>query len=141
MILDYRTMELPLQITYRELDPSDELSRLIREEAAKLDRYFDRIVSCRVVVEREQRHLRSGAPFHVRIDIGVPGDELTIGANPGFRMPAAGDEPARRRKSAEVAAMYKDPVLAVRDAFRRARRRLQDHARRGLGPHVRASLR
>jgi ribosome-associated translation inhibitor RaiA len=134
-------MELPIQITYRELDPSDELSRLIREEAAKLDRFFGRIVSCRVVVEREPRHLRNGAPFRVRIDIGVPGEELTVDANPSVRVAAPGDEPGMRRKSGEIAAMYKDPVLTVRYAFRRARRRLQDYARRGLGPHVRASLR
>jgi hypothetical protein len=56
-------MELPVQITYRGVNPSDALSRLIRKEARKLDEFFDRIVSCRVLVEREQRHLRSGAPF------------------------------------------------------------------------------
>ena len=133
-------MELPVQITYRELDPSEALSRLIRSEAAKLDRFFDRIVSCRVLVEREQRHLRGGAPFHVRIDIGVPGEELTIDTVPSLRT-IPDDEMAKRRKSTEVDAMYKDPALAVRDAFRRARRRIQDYARRLMGPHVRSSIR
>ena len=133
-------MELPVQITYRELDPSDALSRLIREEAAKLDHFFDRIVSCRVLVEREQRHLRGGAPFHVRIDIGVPGDELVIRTLPSLRA-TPDDEAAKRRKSDEIDVMYKDPALAVRDAFRRARRRIQDYARRAMGPHVRSSIR
>lgn len=134
-------MELPLQITYRELDPSDPLTHLIREEASKLDRFFSRIVSCRVVVEREQHHLRAGAPYRVRIDIGVPGDELTIDTAPSVRPPGADDEVTKRRKSAEYDAMYKDPVLVVREAFRRARRRLQDYARRMMGPHVRSSIR
>ncbi|HVA26553.1 MAG TPA: HPF/RaiA family ribosome-associated protein [Candidatus Baltobacteraceae bacterium] len=134
-------MELPVQITYRELDPSDALTGLIREEAAKLDRFFDRIVSCRVLVEREQRHLRVGAPFRVRIDIGVPGDELTIDAVPSVLAAVTDDEGAMRRKRAEVDAMHKDPALAVRDAFRRARRRIQDYARRTMGPHVRSSIR
>lgn len=133
-------MELPVQITYRELDPSDALSRLIHEEAAKLDRFFDRIVSCRVLVEREQRHLRGGSPFHVRIDVGVPGDELVIDTVRGLKANPP-DEIAKRRKSTEVDAMYKDPALAVRDAFRRARRRIQDYARRLMGPHVRSSIR
>jgi ribosome-associated translation inhibitor RaiA len=114
-------VELPIQITYREIDPSDALSKLIRVEAAKLDRFFDRIVSCRVLVEREPRHLRAGAPYHVRIDIGVPGEELVIKAAPTPR-----------------AVVYKDPALAIRDAFRRARRRVHDHARRVTERHLRA---
>lgn len=134
-------MELPVQITYRELDPSEALSQLIHKEASKLDRFFDRIVSCRVLVEREQHHLRGGAPFHVRIDIGVPGDELVIDTMPSLRAKVADDEAAMRRKSAEIDAKYKDVTLAVRDAFRRARRRVQEHARRMMGPHVRSSIR
>lgn len=120
-------MELPVQITYRGLEPSEALSELIHKEAAKLDKFFDRIIACRVLVEREQPHLRSGALFHVRIDLTVPGAELAIDT--------------ARRKRADVDTAHKDPALAVRDAFRRARRRTQDFSRRGLGPHVRSSVR
>jgi ribosome-associated translation inhibitor RaiA len=134
-------MELPVQITYRELDPSNALSDLIRAEAAKLDTFYDRIVSCRVLVEREYGHLRNGAPFRVRIDVGVPGDELAIDAAPSLHAALADDEVSARHKSAETSAMYKDAALAVRDAFRRARRRIQDYARRKTGPHVRSSIR
>lgn len=134
-------MELPLQITYRGLDPSDALSQLIFKEAGKLDELFDRIVSCRVLVEREQGHIRSGAPFRVRIDLTVPGKELTIDTARSVRIAAADEEKPMRRKSAEVDAMHKDPALAVRDAFRGAKRRIQDYARRTSGPHVRSSVR
>lgn len=134
-------MELPLQITYRGLKPSDALSELIHKEAGKLDEFFDRIVSCRVTVEREQHHIRNGAPFRVRIDLTVPGNELTIDTGRSLQAAAADEEKPMRRKSAEVDAMHKDPALTVRDAFRRAKRRIQDHARRSKGPHVRSSVR
>jgi hypothetical protein len=132
-------MELPLEVTYRALDPSDALSRLIADEADKLETFYDRIVSCRVVVEREYHHLREGAPYRVRIFIAVPGEELVVDSVPGTH--PAPDDASKRSKSGEVSAMYKDPALAVRDAFRRAKRRLQDFARRRAGPHVRASIR
>lgn len=124
-------MEIPIKVTYRHLHPSEGLTRLIEREASKLSRFYDRIVTCEVLVEQEQRHIRHGAPFHVRIDIGIPGSELVIDTEPSLRVtPADEDAAVTRRKSAEIAAMYKDPALAVRDAFRRAKRRLQDHARR-----------
>lgn len=134
-------MEFPVQITYREMEPSEPISGLIREEAGKLERFFDRIVSCRVVIEREQHHLRTGAPFRVHIDIGVPGEEITIDSASTIPTAITDEEATKRRKSSEVDAMYKDPALAVRDAFRRATRQLQDHARRMKGPHVRSSIR
>jgi hypothetical protein len=123
-------MELPLQITYRGIESSDALSRLIRREGAKLELFFNRIVSCRVLVEREQRHLREGAPFRLRIDLEVPGTELTVDTARSIRAPGADDETPVRSKSDEIDAMHKDPELTVRDAFRRARRRLQDYTRR-----------
>jgi len=134
-------MELPPQITYRGLDPSEALSELIHTEAEKLARFFDRLVACRVVVECEQRHLRSGAPFTIRIDLTVPGGELTIDTAKSLRASATDDETAARSKSADVDAVYKDSALAVRDAFRRARQRMQDFARGRMGSHVRASVR
>ncbi|MGC1379426.1 MAG: HPF/RaiA family ribosome-associated protein [Candidatus Baltobacteraceae bacterium] len=123
-------MSLRVQITYRGVDPSDALSRLIRKEAAKLDKFFDGIVSCRVLVERQYGHHRSGSPFHVRLNIAVPGAELAIAAEPSLRTPPLDDEPKRLHKSDEIDAIYRDPELTVRDAFRRAKRRVQEYARR-----------
>jgi hypothetical protein len=110
---------MEVQITYRGLDPSEALGELIHKEAEKLGKFFDRIVACRVLVEREQHDPRS----RVRIDLTVPGGELTIDTakSSGTSIP--------------------DPALAVRDGFRRARRRIHDFVRRKMGPHVRASVR
>jgi hypothetical protein len=40
-------MILPFQTTFRNMDASAAVAERIQEEAAQLDKYFDRIASCR----------------------------------------------------------------------------------------------
>ena len=72
-------MEVPLEITYRNVEKSDDVDQLIRDKAAKLDEMHDRITSCRVSVEKPQEHQKSGNSYRVRIDLRVPpGKELVV---------------------------------------------------------------
>ncbi|MFQ5944601.1 MAG: HPF/RaiA family ribosome-associated protein, partial [Anaerolineales bacterium] len=71
-------MELPVQITFRNLDHSEEVESFIREKAARLDSFYDRIMSCRVMVELPHQRHRSSNLHHVRIELTVPGGELTV---------------------------------------------------------------
>lgn len=72
-------MEVPLEITYRNVEKSEDIDQLIREKAAKLDGMHDRITSCRVSVEKPQENQRSGNNYRVRIDMRVPpGKELVV---------------------------------------------------------------
>jgi ribosomal subunit interface protein len=103
-------MQIPLQITIRGLEHSDALETHIREKADKLDEFFDRIMSCRVVVEVPHKHHHQGKQFNVRIDIGVPGSEIVV-----------------NRDHAE------DVYVALRDAFDAAKRQLEDYARKIRG--------
>ena len=126
-------MILPLQITFRNLEHSDRIERSIREEAAGLDKFHGRIVSCRVVVEAPERHHKRGNMHHVRIGLGLPGGALVIKAEPSLHgsIRQVGEE--RVSKHLEVQAPHQDVELAIRDAFRAARRRLEDYARRQRG--------
>jgi hypothetical protein len=126
-------MKLPLQTIYRDCPRSEALETLIGVEAAKLEHFYARIVSCRVLVEQPHRHRRSGAPFHVRIELAVPGEELVISHEPSLRARLLGEEVPRIDKSAEVDAERKNAERAVRDAFRKAARRLQAYVRRKSG--------
>lgn len=108
-------MQIPLQITFRGLQPSAAIEDRVRKEARKLERYSNRITSCRVVIEQPQHRHRQGNLFHVRIDLTLPGNELLVRR-----------EPARRHA-------HEDVYVALRDAFDAARRRLQDHVRRQRG--------
>ena len=59
-------MDIPLQVSLHGIAHSDALYNAIRERAAKLERYYDRIVSCRVVLELAARHQRKGKQYTVR---------------------------------------------------------------------------
>lgn len=126
-------MILPMQITFRNLEPSDPLDTLIRGEVAELEKYYHRIISCHVVVEVPERHHRSGSTYHVRIDLGVPGTEVVIKEEPNLHGAAQDIGEEQAEKHLEVGVPHKDVRLAIRDAFRKARRRLQDYARRQRG--------
>ncbi|MDH5470000.1 MAG: HPF/RaiA family ribosome-associated protein, partial [Gammaproteobacteria bacterium] len=62
-------MQIPLQITYRNMEPSAAVEANIRGKAAKLDQFSDQIMSCRVVVEAPHGHHHQGNLFQVRIDL------------------------------------------------------------------------
>ncbi len=105
-------MQLPLQIAFRNLDHSPAIEAKIRGRAAKLDKYYDQIMACRVAVEAQHRHHRHGNHYHVRIDVTVPDGELV-----------ASREPDEHHA-------YTDVYVAIRDAFDTMRRQLEDYARR-----------
>ena len=104
-------MTSPLQVTFREFDPSTAIEEYVRKRASKLDTFFDRILRCRVVVDVPHRHHQHGKRYQVRIDIAVPGDELVVTRNPDNLV-------------------HEDMYACIDDAFDSAQRLLQDYARR-----------
>jgi ribosome-associated translation inhibitor RaiA len=121
-------MTLPVQTTFRNIDHSDAVAARVQEEARKLNKYFGRIASCRVMVESAHRHHRRGDPFHIHIELGVPGRELAVTHVPALRT-AVKEEDGLRRKHHEVEAPHKDVYVAIRDAFKAMRRQLRDYVR------------
>ncbi len=76
-------MKVPLEIAFKGIQRSDEIETLIREGVAKLERVCSYIASCRVIVEKRQRHQEVGNPYRVRIDMTVPpGHELVVKREP-----------------------------------------------------------
>lgn len=99
-------MQLPLQVTFRDVPHSAALEDQITRKAEKLNQFYSRITSCRVVVELVQKHHHQGKLYNVRLDITVPGEELPVthGCN-------------------------ENVFLALRETFAVARRRLEEFAR------------
>jgi cold shock CspA family protein/ribosome-associated translation inhibitor RaiA len=132
-------MQIPLQITFRNMPPSPAIEENIREKASKLESFCDRIMSCRVIVEAPHRHHRKGKTYEVRIDLTVPGGELVINRSPK-RLKAAKVDLAERPDTKLIEshkpskhAAHADAYVAIRDAFNAAGRKLQDYARRQSG--------
>jgi len=90
-------------MTFRNMPPSQAVEAQVRDRAAKLDLFYDKIMACRVVVEAPHRRHHKGKLYHVRIDMTVPGGELVVKR-----------EPSRH-------AAHEDPYVAIRDALAIAR--------------------
>jgi cold shock CspA family protein/ribosome-associated translation inhibitor RaiA len=105
----------PLQVTLHGIDPSPAIERTLRRKAAWLRRYHPRITACRVTVEAPHRHHRHGRLYSVRVEVTVPGGDLTATRSPSLDH------------------THEDLQVAIRDAFDSVRRELMDHARRQRG--------
>lgn len=104
-------MKPPVDITFRAMEPSPAVVDAVNEWAERLAHSFDRIERCAVTIEVPHRHQRQGNTFHVRIELTVPNQMITVSRDPGLDH------------------KHEDVYVAITDAFRAARRQLQDHAR------------
>jgi len=103
-------MQIPLQVTLKDMPQSQAVESRIREKVDKLHRFYDRIMGCLVVVESPQQRQHQGKLYTVRIDLTVPGAELV----------------ANRAQDEDV-------YVAIRDAFSAITRQLEEFARRQRG--------
>ncbi|MBI2515547.1 MAG: ribosome-associated translation inhibitor RaiA [Opitutae bacterium] len=126
-------MNAPVSITYRNLRPSEAVTARVRNEVAKLEHYYERIISCHVLIEVPHRHHHWGDHYHIRVELGVPGNDIVVRHEPSDRGRQADIGTGRLTKSQETAAAHKDIYVLIRDVFDIVRRRLEDHARRQRG--------
>jgi len=122
-------MRLPVQITWRDMAPSKAVGTKINEEAAKLEEVYDRITSCRVMVENRRRHQNGKYQFHIRIDLTVPGAEIVVNHEPTLHSSLQRQGGEEHAKGQELSAPHKEVYVAIRDAFKVARRKLQEYSR------------
>ncbi|MGZ8199111.1 MAG: HPF/RaiA family ribosome-associated protein, partial [Burkholderiales bacterium] len=108
-------MQVPLQITFHNMQRSDAVEAKIRARAEKLERFCDSLVGCRVAIEAPHQHQAAGRHFLVKVEVTVPGEKLV----------------ACREPDAHHA--YTDVYVAIRDAFDTVRRQLEDYERRRRG--------
>jgi len=108
-------MQQPVRITFKEMEPSDAVQKWVEEHAAKLEKFYEPIVHCDVVVEAPHRHSHHGRLYAVRIDITVPGGQVVV-SHQGPKDHA-----------------HENIYVALRDAFRAAQRQLQDLVRKRRG--------
>lgn len=100
-------MQIPSEITFEGMDTSDAVRARIEKEIARLERFHERITSCRVAIRAPSQHKQNGGLFEVRIFMGIPG----------------GGEVAVQRNPVQNQA-HEDAYVAIRDAFAAARRQL-----------------
>ena len=104
-------MRIPLQITFRQMEPSPAVETRVRELAQRLERFSSQIMSCHVVIEAPHRHQHQGNLFDVHIELTVPGSEIVASRQHNERH------------------SHEDVHVALRDAFRAVRRQLGNYER------------
>lgn len=102
-------MMTPLEITFKGLDKSRAIEAKIAEKATKLEKHFDRMTHCRVVVAAPNKHPHKGKVYEIKIEVGIPEHAPLIITH---------DSP--------VGAAQDDLHVAIRDAFDSAQRRLDE---------------
>jgi cold shock CspA family protein/ribosome-associated translation inhibitor RaiA len=111
-------MQTPVEIDFQGLEANEQLRTCVRQHISTLEERFGRITACRVVIKGPSERHHKGGAFDVTIRLSLPqGRQVDIG----------------RSEKPEPDNRLLDPVVALNDAFKRARRRLQDHARRMQG--------
>ncbi len=109
-------MQTSPQIQYQGMSATPQIQESIENHVADLEQRCGRVTACRVVLKAPGEHHRKGGLYEVHIRLALPdGREVIIGRTP----------PADERHS--------DLEFAINDAFKHARRQLQDHVRRMQG--------
>jgi len=93
------------------MEPSDALASAAREKTAKLELFCPEIMACHVVIELLHKHRQQGRPFAVRLNLTLPGHELTVSR-----------------------VENEDAYVALRDAFDDMKRQLGNTMRRMQEP-------
>ena len=104
-------MQTPAQVEFENLTAPPELRSAIDQHIAELEKRFGRSTAGRIVVRGPGDRHHNGGQYHVSIRLVLPeGREVNVGRTPSE------DE------------RFADVTFAVDDAFKRARRQLQDQA-------------
>ena len=71
-------MEVPLEIAFHNLEPSAWIEDDIRARVAKLEKFYERMVRCRVSVEALHKQHRTGNIYEVHIEMHLPNGKLVV---------------------------------------------------------------
>jgi cold shock CspA family protein len=105
-----------VDIDFQGMRPSAVMAAKIRRWLENLERRFGRITAGRVAVRAPGHHHRTGGLYAINIHLSLPdGREVKVS------------------RTSQDDERYARPAFAISDAFKRARRQLQDHVRRMQG--------
>ena len=100
-------MQTPVTVTFRDMEGSDFVRQAIETEADRLEKHHDNITNCRVVIAAPNKQTK-GSHFSVHLEVSVPGKDVVV----------THDAADKHRNE--------DGYAAIRDAFKNARRQLDD---------------
>jgi len=104
------------EINFQGLKVTPAIEAAVADRVAELEERWGRITACRVTIKAPSQHHRTSGLYEIRIHLSLPdGREVNVS-----RTPTADERHA-------------DVTFALNDAFKHARRQLQDRVRRAQG--------
>lgn len=95
---------IPTEITLRDIEKTPAIEEQIQKRVHKLEHFYEKIESCKVVIDIPQKHKHNGKIYNVVIEALVPGKKLVVNRNPN-----------------------EDLYVAIRDAFDALTNQLKDY--------------
>lgn len=86
-------MRIPLEISFHGISRSESLEQLIQNNAEKLERVCDRLISCRVGVKLDQKSSSTLNPFRIRVEMRTPPGHTLVVTNTSGTKEATEDLP------------------------------------------------
>jgi ribosome-associated translation inhibitor RaiA len=108
-------MDIPLELSFHNMDSSDTLKAAVNQHIAKLEQIYNHIVGCRVTIEMPHKSHRVGsnAP-DVHVVLRVPGREIVV---------------SRELSRGGAKESATDAYAVLDDAFRATQQQLKEYRR------------
>lgn len=102
-------MAIPVQIIFRDIDPSDAIESQIKDRVKRLEKFAKRATGIRVAVAAPHQSGTKGKLYQFTLELLLPGGDLVV----------------KQGDTANHA--HEDVYVAMRDAFAALERRVHDH--------------
>jgi cold shock CspA family protein/ribosome-associated translation inhibitor RaiA len=109
-------MQTPLEVDFQGMSGTPQIQQAVAKHVAQLEQRYGRVTSCRVALKGPGGHHQNGGLYEVTIRLALPnGREVNVD------------------RTAQADERFADLTFAINDAFKRARRGLQEKVRRLQG--------
>ena len=106
-------MQTPVEIDFQGMDATQDVRTSIAQHVGELEQRFGRVTAGRIALKAPSGHHRMGGLYEVNIRLALPdGREVNVD------------------RTAQEDPRHADLAFAINDAFKRARRQLQDQIAR-----------
>lgn len=102
-------MPIPVQITFRDIDPSDAIEAQINDRVKRLEKFAKRATGLHVAVAAPHQSGHKGKLYQFTLELLMPGGDIVV---------KQGDTPDHA---------HEDVYVAMRDAFAALERRAHDY--------------
>jgi cold shock CspA family protein len=109
-------MQIPLQISFENSEPSEAIRAVIGQEVERLEKYQHHITGCRVAIVAPSTKHRHGAVYRINILVTIPPHENIVVSH----------QPSDDQSHVHV-------EVAIKSAFSAARRQIEALAQRASG--------